>query len=80
MSMSEDIPKQVKYLEFNHDEELRLLDEDRQKFLHDDVTDVEVARTERDIEIARNMKREGFGVDVITKMTDLPNEVIERLD
>jgi len=37
-------------------------------------------RSERDTEIARNMKSEGFGIDVISKMTGLSSAEIERLD
>jgi predicted transposase/invertase (TIGR01784 family) len=69
-----------KFLQFNQDEELRMLDEDRQKFLHDYVTDIEAARTERDIAIARNMKRKDYDTADIAEVTGLSIEAIEQLD
>jgi len=56
-------------------------------FLHDRATDIEeshekgivVGVDRRNIEIAQNMKNEGFGVDIISKMTGLSLPEIERL-
>jgi predicted transposase/invertase (TIGR01784 family) len=73
-----------KFLQFNQDEELCMLDEDRQKFLYDYVSDIEEARTnskaEAKFEIARNMKELGIGIDLIVQATGLSSEVIEQLD
>jgi predicted transposase/invertase (TIGR01784 family) len=71
------------FQQFNRDERLRALDEAHQRFLLDQATDIEEARKkgkgERDIEIAKNMKKEGFDVAVISKMTGLSFGEIERL-
>ncbi len=76
-----------KFRQFNEDERLRSLDEARQIFLHDLATDIEAAhekgkgegKAERDLDIARNMKAEGFDVDVISRITGLSAAEIERL-
>jgi len=76
-----------KYQQFNRDERMRALDEAHQRFLNDQASDLEEARdsgrdegkSERNIEIARNMKSEGFGVDIISKMTGLSASEIDRL-
>ena len=75
------------YQQFNRDERMRALDEAHQRFLNDHASDIEEARdsgrdegkSERNIEIARNMKNEGFDVGVISKMTGLSSAEIERL-
>jgi len=77
-----------KFLRFNQNENLRSLDAAHHLFLHDLATDVEEAhekgkaegKAERDITIARNMKAEGFGGDVISRMTGLSSSEIERLN
>jgi len=69
-----------KYKQFNQDERLRALDEAHQRFLHDQATDLEEAVSGAKSEIARNMKGEGFGIDVISRVTGLSSSVIERLD
>ena len=81
-----------KYKQFNQDERLRALYESRERFLHDLATDREVfeakgratgrteGRSERDVEIASNMKNEGFDIGVISKMTGLSTDEIERLN
>ena len=76
-----------KYQQFNRDERLRALDEAHQRFLHDHATDLEEAHEKgivvgvdkRNIEIARNMKSEGFDIGVISKMTGLSSAEIDRL-
>jgi predicted transposase/invertase (TIGR01784 family) len=72
-----------KYRQFNQDARLRALDEAHQRFLHDHATDIEEAhekgKAERNIAIALNMKTEGFGTDVISRMTGLSSAEIERL-
>ena len=76
-----------KYQQFNRDERMRALDEAHQRFLNDQASDLEEARdsgrdegkSERNIEIARNMKNEGFDAGVISKMTGLSSVDIERL-
>jgi predicted transposase/invertase (TIGR01784 family) len=76
-----------KYQQFNRDERLRALDEAHQRFLHDQATDIEEAREggiavgvdRRNIEIAQNMKNEGFDIDVISKITGLSSSEIDRL-
>jgi len=75
-----------------HDpERLRFLDEAHLLFLHDQATDREEAhekgivigvdrgKSERNIEIARNMKRRGCDVDFIIEMTGLTFAEIGRL-
>ena len=69
-----------KYQQFNQDERLRALDEAHQRYLHDWATDMEEARFEEKNDIARNMKSEGFGADVISRMTGLSLAEIERID
>ena len=68
-----------KFYQFNQDERMRALDDAHQRFLHDLATDIEEGITRREIEIARNMKREGLGLALIAKMTGLSSEAIERL-
>jgi predicted transposase/invertase (TIGR01784 family) len=75
------------YRQFNQDARLRALDEAHQRFLHDQATDREEAHEKGIVvgvdrgksEIAKNMKNEGFGIDVISKMTGLSSTEIERL-
>ena len=79
------------YRQFNQDARMRALDEAHQRFLHDQATDREEAHEKgkgegivigvdrRNIEIARNMKNKGFGVDVISEMTGLSATEIEFL-
>ena len=84
------------YRQFNQNERLRALDEAHQRFLHDHATDVEEAhekgrgegitigvdkgKFERNIEIAQNMRSEGFDVDIISRMTGLSTAEINRLN
>ena len=80
-----------KFYQFNQDERMRALDEAHQRFLHDLATDIEEAhlrgkgegkaegRTERDIEIARNMRNKGYSLDDIIELTGLSSIEIERL-
>jgi len=80
-----------RYQQFNRDERLRALDEAHQRYLHDHATDMEEAhnkgkgegriegKAEEKVEIARNMKSEGFKVDIISRMTGLSAVEIERL-
>jgi predicted transposase/invertase (TIGR01784 family) len=68
------------FRQFNQDERLRALDEAHQRFLHDQATDMEEAQLKRSAEIAQNMKSEGFGVDIISKMTGLSPTEIDRLE
>jgi len=69
---------------FNQDERLRAIDEAHQRYLHDLATDIEEAhergRSERDMEIARNMKNDGFDAGIISRMTGLSLIEIERLN
>jgi predicted transposase/invertase (TIGR01784 family) len=67
------------YKQFNQDERLRALDEAHQIFLHDQATDREEARIGAIVGIARNMKGEGFDVDVISRMTGLSAVEIDKL-
>jgi len=81
-----------KYQQFNRDERMRAIDEAHQRFLNDQASDLEEARDSgrdegivigvdrRNIEIARNMKNEGFGIDAISKITGLASIEIDRLD
>jgi len=77
-----------KFQQFNRSATFRSLDETHHLFLHDLATDVDEARekgkaegkTERNIEIARWMKGEGFNTEVITRTTGLSSIEIERLD
>ena len=66
--------------QFNQDERLRSLDEAHQRFLHDLATDIEAARKEGKVEIVRNMKNEGFGIDIISRITGLSRAEIEQLN
>jgi predicted transposase/invertase (TIGR01784 family) len=68
------------------------LDEAHQRYLHDQATDREEVRDEgrtegieigldkRNTEIALNMKNDGFGIDVISRITGLSHSEIERLN
>jgi len=56
-----------KYKQFNQDERLRAIDEAHQ-------------RTERDMEIARNMKNDGFDAGIISRITGLSLTEIEWLN
>ena len=71
------------YRQFNQDARLRALDETHQRFLHDQATDREEAhkkgKSERNIEIARNMINEGFDVSIISRMTGLSAVEIDKL-
>jgi predicted transposase/invertase (TIGR01784 family) len=67
------------YLQFNQHEKLRALDEAHQRFLHDYATDIEEAQSKKSAEIARNMKSEGFDVDMISKLTGLSPTEIDQL-
>ncbi|MDR0327409.1 MAG: Rpn family recombination-promoting nuclease/putative transposase [Planctomycetaceae bacterium] len=71
------------YIQFNQDERLRALDEAHQRFLHDLATDIEEAsekaRSERNIEIARNMRDKGCELGFIAEMTGLSPAEIDRL-
>ena len=70
---------------------MRALDEAHQRFLHDQATDREEAhekgivvgidrgKSERNIEIARNMKRKGCDADFIIEMTGLSAVEIDKL-
>ena len=84
-----------KYQQFNRDERMRALDEAHQRFLNDQASDLEEARdsgrdegivigvdkgkSERNIEIARNMKRKGYATDDIVEMTGLSSTEIDEL-
>ena len=72
-----------KFYQFNQDERMRALDDAHQRFLHDLATDIEEAhlrgKGEEKVEIARNMKNEGFDAGVISRMTGLSTIDIERL-
>ena len=69
---------------FTSDAVMRDLEWRRRRFIEDQRLYVSAARTEgkaeRDIEIARNMKAEGFDTVIIAKMTGLSSSEIERLD
>jgi predicted transposase/invertase (TIGR01784 family) len=71
------------FRQFNQDERLRALDEAHQRFLHDHATDLEEAhdkgRIEEKVKIACSMRSEGFDVAVISRMTGLSHEEINRL-
>jgi len=71
------------FRQFNQDARLRALDEAHQRFLHDQATDREEAhekgKSERNIEIARNMKRKGYPTGDIAEVTGLSFTEIERL-
>lgn len=77
-----------KYQQFNSDEKLRALDEAHQRFLHDLATDIEAAhdkgvgegKSERNVEIARNMKKEGCNPEFISRMTGLSTDEIVNLE
>ena len=72
-----------RYQQFNRDERLRALDEAHQRFLHDQATDIEEAhkkgKAERDVEIARNLKKMGLAVSQINQATGLTAVEIEQL-
>ena len=68
-----------KYQQFNRDERLRALDEAHQRYLHDHATDMEEARKDEKLGIARNMKSDGCNPDFISRMTGLSAIEIERL-
>ena len=84
MSLLQDHPPVTeaygKYRQFNQDERLRAIDEAHQRYLHDLATDIEAAKSERDIAIARNLKSEGFDAGVISKVTGLSLTEVERLN
>ena len=75
------------YRQFNQDARMRALDEAHQLYLHDQATDREEAHEKgiivgvdrRNIEIAQSMKKEGFGIDIISKLTGLSSIEIDRL-
>ena len=69
-----------KYKQFNQDERLRAIDEAHQRYLHDLATDIEEAREEKAIEIARNLKLAGSDLGFIAQMTGLSLTEIERLN
>ena len=69
-----------KFKQFNQSEELRALDEARERFLHDMATDIEVAETKATVEIARKMKGMGLGAEVIAQATGLSVDEIERMN
>jgi len=68
---------------FSSDPEMREKVRARERFLNDQRIKVAGARregrAEEKIEIAQNMKKEGFDPAVIAKMTGLPVSEIERL-
>ena len=74
------------YQQFNRDEKMRALDEAHQRFLNDQASDIAEARDggiaigvdRRNIEIVRSMKNEGFGTDVISKITGLSAVEIDK--
>jgi len=68
-----------RYQQFNRDERLRALDEAHQRYLHDHATDIEEAHKKGKVEVARNMRQEGFDANIISKMTGLSAVEIERL-
>ena len=75
------------YQQFNRDERMRAIDEAHQRFLNDQASDLAEARdngrdegkAERNIEIARSMKRKGCDADFIIEITGLSSVEIERL-
>ena len=73
-----------KYQQFNQDERLRAIDEAHQRYLHDLATDIEEAEergeSKKAFEIARNMIIDGFGIDIISRITGLSHSEIERLN
>ena len=69
-----------KFKQFNQDEQLRALDESRERWLHDQATDREVTMNKTKAEIARNLKDMGCALDFIAKATGLSADEIEHLD
>ncbi len=79
------------YRQFNQDEQLRALDDAHQIFLHDIATDMENAKTEgraegraegetqKGLDIALSMKREGCDTAFISRITGLSAAEVERL-
>ena len=65
---------------FSLDDEMRDLERRRRRFLEDQQIYTNAAVKEGRIEIARNMKNDGFDTAVIVKMTGLSSWEIERLD
>jgi len=71
---------------FSQDEKFRALDEAHQRYLHDLATDIEeayergIAEGRASVKIARNMRAEGLGVEVIARMTGLSPTEIEQLN
>jgi predicted transposase/invertase (TIGR01784 family) len=72
-----------KYQQFNRDERMRAIDEAHQQFLNDLASDIEESHekgwNKRNIEVARSMRNEGLGIDVIVKITGLSSVEIDRL-
>ena len=82
--LKDHLPGVQEYKQFNQDERLRAIDEAHQRYLHDLATDIEEAhergRSERDMEIARNLKLAGSDLSFIAQMTGLSLTEIERLN
>ena len=65
---------------FSADPQMRELERRRKLWRLEYHSDLAAAKTERNVEIARNMKTEGFNADVISRMTGLSSAEIERLN
>lgn len=72
------------YLRFTANPKMREKARERQRFLEDHkiITDAAKTegRTEREIEIAKNMKNKGLAVELIAELTGLSPKEIERLN
>ncbi|SCW50594.1 conserved hypothetical protein (putative transposase or invertase) [Paenibacillus tianmuensis] len=74
------LKKAMTTLEFlSQDAEARRLYEARQKYLHDEASMIEGAKTEGKIEVAKNMLSMGLDIQLIVKATGLTEEEIHAL-
>ncbi len=65
---------------FSSDPAMRELERRRKLWKLEYYSGIDAARAERDVEIAQNMKREGFDTDVISRMTGLSLDEIAGLE
>ena len=80
MKENEEIRKAKEELEYlTGDEAERRLGELREKAIRDEVTNINHAKKEKSIEIAKKMKNKGMSIDIIKEMTDLTKEEIEKI-
>lgn len=74
------LKKAMDTLEFlSQDTEARRLYEDRQKYLHDEASMIDGAKTEKAKDVAKNMLSKGMEIDLIAELTGLQEEEVRKL-